>query len=198
MRYYTSREACVILGVHENTLRKWEREEKIKCIRTQGGHRRYDLSDYLPFLTQNKSVICYCRVTSSKQKEMLCQQVKFMEERFPGCEIVKDIGSGLSFKRHGLRSILERSMQGERIRVVVAYKDRLARFGAELIEWIIKLNGGEVVALNEISFSPKQELIHDLLTVLHVFSCRLNGLRKYREIIKMDTHLYDGEAEGTA
>jgi len=198
MRYYTSREACVILGVHENTLRKWEREKKIKCIRTHGGHRRYDLSDYLPYVTQNKSVICYCRVSLAKQKDMLCQQVKFMEERFPGCEIVKDIGSGLSLKRQGLRSILERSMQGEQIRVVVAYKDRLARFGVELIEWIIKLNGGEVVALNEISLSPKQEIIHDLLTVLHVFSSRLSGLRKYRDIIKLDPHIYDNKAEGTA
>jgi predicted site-specific integrase-resolvase len=72
---------------------------------------------------------------------------------------------------------------------VVAYKDRLARFGADLIEMLIQHNGGELVVLNEVSLSPEAELTQDLLTILHVFSCRMHGLRKYRNKIKEDTDL---------
>jgi predicted site-specific integrase-resolvase len=92
-------------------------------------------------------------------------------------------------------------MSGEQLEVVVAYKDRLARFGYELAERIISRNGGRVVVLNEVSLSPGEELTQDLLTILHVFSCRLCGIRKYREKIKEesniteDTGISDSDAE---
>jgi predicted site-specific integrase-resolvase len=115
--------------------------------------------------------------------------------------VAKDVGSGINFKRKGLKSILERAMSGEQLEAVVAYKDRLARFGYELAEGIISRNGGRVVVLNEVSLSPSEELAQDLLAILHVFSCRLRGIRKYREKIKEesniteDTSISDAEAE---
>ena len=195
MNYYTSRDACKILGVHFNTLRIWEKEQKIKCIRTSGGHRRYDLTDFLKESPKDMKTICYCRVSSAKQKDDLARQVQFMADQYPGSEVVKDVGSGINFKRNGLRTILERSMRGEQLKVVVAYKDRLARFGSEVIEWVIKQNGGELVVLSEVSLSPEQELTQDLLTILHVFSCRMHGLRKYRDKIKADKNLSDDGTE---
>ena len=198
MKFYTTKEAREILGVHDNSLRNWEKEGKIKCVRTKGGHRRYDLSEFLADdAPKEKTLICYCRVSSAKQKDDLLRQAGFMEKKFPGSEVVKDVGSGINFKRRGLRAILERAMRGEQLKVVVAYKDRLARFGTDLIKWVIEQNGGELVVLNEVSLSPEQELAQDLLTVLHVFSCRMHGLRKYRDKIKEDTDLSGCEAEGT-
>jgi len=100
-----------------------------------------------------------------------------MREQYPFASIVKDIGSGRYAKRRGLKSILERAMRGEQLQVVVAHKDRLARFGFELIEWIIQESGGRVVVLKQTNLSPEQELTNDLLNILHVFSCRMHGLR---------------------
>jgi len=103
--------------------------------------------------------------------------------------VIKDVGSGINFKRKGLNSILERAMSGEQLEVVVAYKDRLARFGYDLIKRFINRSGGRVMVLNEVSLSPAEELTQDLLIILHVFSCRLCGLRKYREKIKKESNL---------
>ncbi|MEN8219807.1 MAG: recombinase family protein [Pseudomonadota bacterium] len=106
--------------------------------------------------------------------------------------IVKDVGSGLNYKRRGLKSILERAMRGEQLEIVVAHKDRLARFGLgggaatsfELIEWIIQENGGKIVVLKQTNLSPEQELTNVLLNILHVFSCRMHGLRNYRTQVR--------------
>ena len=87
-------------------------------------------------------------------------------------------------------------MQGDIITLVVAYRDRLARFGADIIEFALNQNGGKLVVLNEVSLSPEQELTRDLLTILHVFSCRLHGLRKYKHEIAEDKDLSNGEAAG--
>jgi predicted site-specific integrase-resolvase len=96
-------------------------------------------------------------------------------------EIIKDIGSGLNFKRKGLKAILERAMHGTRIQLVVAHRDRLARFGSELIQQVIESNGGQLVVLRESSLSPEEELTKDLLNIIHVFSYRMPGLRHYKK-----------------
>ncbi|PQJ97259.1 recombinase family protein [Chromatium okenii] len=99
----------------------------------------------------------------------------------PQAEIIKDIGSGLNFKRKGLNTILERAMRGTHITLVVAHRDRLARFGHELIRFVIESNGGKLVVLSEDTLSPAVELTQDLLNILHVFSCRMHGLRNYKK-----------------
>lgn len=96
---------------------------------------------------------------------------------------MKDIGSGINFKRKGLKTILESAINGDKLKLVVAHKDRLCRFGFELIEWIIKRNHGEIVVLSKSELSPQAELTQDLLTILHVFSCRMHGLRSYKDKI---------------
>jgi len=107
-----------------------------------------------------------------------------MQDQYPETEIVKDIDSGLNYKRKGLKAILERAMWGERIELVVAYRDRLTKFGFEFIEWIIEKNGGKLMVLDQSIFSPEQELTKDILSILHIFSARLHGLRSYKDKIK--------------
>ena len=195
MRYVPSREASRILGVHPQTLRTWAREGRIDYIRTEGNQRRYDVDSYIgnskPTIT-----VCYCRVSSKKQSKDLERQIAFMRERYPDAEIVSDVASGLNFKRRGLLSILERLHQGDKLTVVVAYRDRLARFGTELVETLLKCNGGELVVLNQRDLSPEEELTTDLIAILTVFGARVNGLRRYRKEIKEDTSLPGRSAEG--
>ena len=200
MRLYSVEQAAALSGLHPNTIRRWADEGKIYSTRTKGGHRRVDISEYLmpkpAEEVHREYTICYCRVSSAKQRDDLKRQVEYMRERYPDAEIVKEVGSGINFKRKGLCRILGRAMQGDIITLVVAYRDRLARFGADIIEFALNQNGGKLVVLNEVSLSPEQELRRDLLTILHVFSCRLPGLRKYKHEIAKDKDLSNGEAEG--
>ena len=179
MAYEASRIACKRLGVHENTLRSWANAGKIDHIRTESGQRRYDVDAFLCGHGSSADV-CYCRVSSRKQKDDLERQSGFMRERFPKAEIVTDIGSGLNFKRPGLRSLLERAMRGDKLRVVVAHRDRLCRFGFDLVRFVIERHGGEIVVLDDTKASPDKELVDDLLSIVHVFSCRLNGRHNYK------------------
>jgi predicted site-specific integrase-resolvase len=112
-----------------------------------------------------------------------------MREKFPQAEIIQDIGSGLNFKRKGLNSILGRLLRKDKLTVVVAHKDRLARFGTEIIEFLISENGGELMVLDKNELSPSQELTQDLLAILTVFSCRMHGLRRYSKQIEEDKNL---------
>lgn len=136
--------------------------------------------DVRGFVGRRRSVIVYARVSRPVQKHDLETQVARLRLDYPQAEVVKDIGSGLNFKRKGLRSILERVLRGESLVVVVTYRDRLARFGFDLIEHLVTGNGGQVVVLNQIDTSPQQELVGDLTAILTVFSSRLHGLRSHK------------------
>lgn len=183
--FLSSRKASKELDLHPNTLRKMENDGEIRHIKTKSGQRRYDVESYIGYVKEQK-LICYCRVSSYKQKDDLQRQIEFMQEKYPEAKIVKDIGSGLNFKRKGLISILEQSMCGDITTLVVAHRDRLARFGFELIKYIIERNGGKLLVLNQSSMSPEEELTKDLLNILHVFSCRMHGLRNYKNKISKD------------
>ena len=180
------------------TLRTWAREGRIDYIRTEGNQRRYDVDSYLG-QSNPAQTVCYCRVSSKKQSADLDRQVAFMRERYPDAEIVSDVGSGLNFRRRGLLAILERLHQGDKLRVVVAYRDRLGRFGTELIETLLERNGcgrsGELVVLNQRDLSAEEELTTDLLAILTVFGARVNGLRRYHKEIKEDKTLPGRRAE---
>ncbi|MGB3916000.1 MAG: IS607 family transposase, partial [Thiothrix litoralis] len=179
MKYIKGKEACGRLGVCMNTLRKMADDGRIETIRVSG-QRRYNVDVYLG-LQQRQSTICYCRVSSHKQRDDLERQVAFMQERYPQAEVVKDIGSGINFKCKGLKAILERAMHGDKLLLVVAHRDRLARFGVELIKQVIEFNGGQLVVLSEDSLSPPEELTKDLLNIIHAFSYRMPGLRHYKK-----------------
>lgn len=185
MAYIPLRKAVEFLGLHPNTLRKYADEGKIKSIKNAAGQRLFDVESY-----QRESVrpstVCYCRVSSTKQRDDLARQVEFMRTQYPGAEIIQDIGSGLNFKRKGLQTILVRLMRGDKLEIVVACRDRLCRFGFELFEFMVQQNGGTIVVHSNPVHCPETELTADLLAILHVFSCRMHGLRSYSKKIKED------------
>ena len=190
MPYIPGRKAAALLGIHQNTLRRYADEGQIRAFRTKSGQRRYDVDAYLRE-SADAALVCYCRVSSAKQRDDLARQVAFMREQHPEAEIIQDIGGGLNWKRKGLVSLLERLQRGDKLRIVVAHRDRLARFGFELVQWLAEQNGGGIVVLDNLEHSPEQELTEDILAILHTFSCRLHGLRRYRNAIQEDPGLSD-------
>ena len=188
MAYVPLRKAVDRLGLHPNTLRRYANEGKIQIIKNEAGQRLYNVEAYIRGTT-NSSLICYCRVSSSKQKDDLQRQIAYMQSLYPEAEIVSDIGSGLNFKRKGLRSLLDRLLQGYKLKIIVACRDRLCRFGFELIQYMVEQNGGEIVVQEQPVHCPQTELTTDLLSIIHVFSCRMHGLRKYSKKIKEDKDL---------
>ena len=193
MTYVSARKASELLDYTPDHLRKLANEGKIDYIRTGGGHRRYDVEGYIKSKSHSIATVCYCRVSSTKQRDDLERQVEYMRSIYPAAEVIRDIGSGINFKRKGLRTLLERLMQGDKLQVVIAHRDRFARFGIDLIQYLIEQNGGELVVLDQTEHSPQEELTQDLLAILHVFSCRMHGLRSYRDKIKEDKSLSDNK-----
>ena len=124
MEFFPSRIAAKMLGVHPNTLRKWADSGKIRFIKSESGQRRYDVRGFVGEGGKHET-ICYCRVSSPKQKDDLQRQIEFMQKKYPEAEIIKDIGSGINFKRKGLRSIMERAMRGDKLTVVSPHRYRL-------------------------------------------------------------------------
>ena len=185
MAYIPLRKAVEFLGLHPNTLRRYADEGKIKSIKNPAGQRLYDVESYIRGST-GTTTVCYCRVSSPKQRDDLDRQIAYMQSLYPEAEIIKDIGSGLNFKRKGLRSLLDRLLQGDKFILVVACRDRLARFGFELVQYMVEQNGGQILVLDKTVHCPQSELTQDLLSILHLFSCRMHGLRKYSKKIKED------------
>ena len=196
MSYSPSRKATARLGLHPQTLRRYARQGKIPYYHNAGGQRLYDADAFLRGEADAETV-CYCRVSAAKQRGDLQRQVAHMRELYPDAEIVTDVAGGLNWKRKGLLSILERLHRGDKLTLVVAHRDRLARFGFELIQWLVQQNGGEVLVLNQPDASPESELTEDLLAILHTFSCRMHGLRRYRAAIAEDKGLSRLPAEAT-
>ncbi|WP_017715990.1 IS607 family transposase [Kamptonema formosum] len=195
--YVPARVATAKLGVSLRTLLRWEEAGKIQTIKTPNGQRRYNIDSILNPLPTSKPTILYARVSSYSQKTDLERQVEFLLSHYPECEVIRDIGSGLSFKRKGLLGLLERILSGDVGRVVVTNKDRLCRFGYDLIAWLLARCNCEILVLNnhlgkpgeECSYSPEREMLEDFQAILHIFSRRLSGLRKYKTNIKEDPDL---------
>jgi predicted site-specific integrase-resolvase len=185
MAYIPLRKAVEFLGLHPHTLRKYADEGKIKSIKNEAGQRLYDVESYQRNAARS-AVVCYCRVSSTKQRDDLARQVEFMRQQYPDAEIIKDTGESLNFKRKGLQALLVRLMRGDKLTLVIACRDRLCRFGFELFEYMVEQNGGEIVVLDRKVHCPETELTTDLLAILHVFSCRMHGLRSYSKKIKED------------
>ena len=147
------------------------------------------INSYAGRNTTNLGTILYARFSSRGQKANLDRQIAKLLELYPSAELITDIASGLHFKRKRLRSLLETVRAGNIGSIIVANKDRLARFGFELIEWLCQLDGTKIVVLGEDNLSPKREIVEDILAIVHVFSCQLYGLREYKTKIKEDPDL---------
>lgn len=179
--YHRSKEACCLLGVHPNTLRRWADQGKIEFKRTAGDQRIYKIDTVVHESKHGgPREFIYARVSSYKQRNDLERQKRMLLVGKPrNTEVISDIASGLNFKRPGLLRLLEKCIKGEVKRVVVASKDRLCRFGFDLLLWFFKQYSVELVVQDQIDKTPEQEFTEDILAILQVFSCRWNGKRRY-------------------
>ena len=183
-------EVAKYLGVSAQTLRRWEKQGKgLPFRRTTGNQRRYNLADLgLPMRTSNlkeQPALAYARVSSHDQKEDLQRQEKmlqlFCSSNGWTFEIVSDLGSGMNYHKKGLKILIRKIMGSEISRLVLTHKDRLLRFGAELIFSLCEQRNIEVVLINkgdEPSF--EEELASDVLEIITVFSARLYGSRSHK------------------
>jgi putative resolvase len=198
-RFVGGKEASNILGVHQRTLYQWEEKKLIDTMRTPGNKRLYNIGKYLrengklvpettdvdniPDVGDEKLNISYVRVSSLGQKDDLERQKEMIKEKYPDHLMIEDIGSGINLNKRGIRKIIKLAIAGRVNEVVVAYKDRLTRFGYELIEDIIKeYSGGEIKIVNKKDdMEPEEELAYDVLQIMNVFVAKMNGLRKYKK-----------------
>ena len=195
--FIVPKEASKLLGVHYQTLRNWDNQGLIETIRMPGGKRLYNVKKYIQdnknsddlivndiniaSIVTPRHKICYCRVSSSSQKDDLQRQIEYMKELYPDHEIMYDIGSGLNFKRKNLTKIINLAITNQIEEVVIAHKDRLCRFGYDLVEMIINEHShGTITVINNDFDSPQEELTKDLVSIINIFSTKLNGMRSYK------------------
>jgi excisionase family DNA binding protein len=183
-------EAAEVLGVSGNTLRRWEKEGRlIPDERTAGNQRRYRLSSIRPDLVKGDkhklSTIAYARVSSSDQKEDLKRQEKMLEMFCSAhgweYEVISDLGSGMNYHKKGLKKLLQAILDGHIGRLVITHKDRLLRFGAELVFSICEAKNVEVLIMNKGENATfEEDLAKDVLEIITVFSARLYGSRSHK------------------
>lgn len=202
--YYTISQAAELLGVHAQTIRKWDKEGKIKCIRTAGGHRRIHRDEVMRIIEGKKrrykkrkrGVAVYGRVSAYDQKKNgdLDRQMDVMREycRKENLRVeaeVTDMGSGLKTSRRGLKKLYKLVCKGKISKVIISYKDRLTRFGFEYLEYFFNSYGVEIVVLNRRKeVSVQQEMIDDLIALVTSFSGKMHGMRSWKNKKKLDAN----------
>jgi predicted site-specific integrase-resolvase len=191
---YSPKEFGLLVGKTTKTLQRWDREGILKAHRSITHRRYYTHDQYLSVTGQKvkkRKLLTYCRVSSAGQKKDLILQKKAVESFcFSQGKVInekfEDIGSGLNYKRKRFVQLMEMVERGEVSEIVIAHKDRLVRFGFEWFEKFCKDHGVSILVMNADSLSPEQEMTKDLLSIIHCFSSRLYGLRKYKKkIIEM-------------
>ncbi len=185
---YTTGEFAKLLGVSIKTLQRWDREGILTAHRSPTNRRMYTFEQLREVLGEkrNRKTIVYCRVSSPAQRPELENQVEAMKQYCIAAgiefdEVVSEIGGGMNFKRTKFRRLLLSVRSGDIKTIVVAHKDRLARFGFDLVEYVCEINGCQIVVANDERLSPQEEMVQDLLVIVNTFSCRLYGLRNYKK-----------------
>ena len=194
-KYYSINEFSKILGVSAQTLRNWDKKGKLHPHHTSSNGYRYYSHEQLNQVMNIKPnldriVIGYCRVSSNKQKDDLERQIENMKlyliAQGKPFKIISDIGSGINYKKKGLQELIKLISQNKVEKVVVLYKDRLLRFGFELVEYIASLHNCDIEIIDNTEKTEQQELIEDLVQIITVFSCKLQGKRanKAKKLVK--------------
>ena len=186
------KEASKLLGVTVRTIQRWDKEGKIRCVRTIGGKRRVPESEIKRILGihEERKIVGYARVSFHTQKDDLERQIelikRYAKERGWKIEILKDVGSGLKENRRNFQKLLRMVMNREVSKVIIAYPDRLTRFGFKILEGFFKSYGTEIVVINKEEKSPQEELIEDLITIISHFAGKLYGMRshKYKKVVE--------------
>ena len=188
MKYYSAKTVTKILGVTAQTLRNWDKEGKLKpAYIKSNGYRYYSEDSILSYTQERKTkkevnVIGYARVSSNKQTDDLERQVNnlkiYLDNKYKSYDIITDIGSGINYTKKGLQLLIDKINKKEVDIIVVLYKDRLLRFGFELVEYFARINNVKIEVLDKINKTQDEELVEDLIQIITVFSCKIQGKRK--------------------
>jgi putative resolvase len=192
-KLYTLKEAKKLLGVTTKTIQRWDKEGKIRVVRTLGGRRRIPESEIKRILglKEERVVVGYARVSSTTQKDELERQKQLIrsyakDKGYDKIQILSDVGSGLNEKKEGFSQALEMVTERKVSRVIIVYEDRLTRFGFETLRKIFQAFGTEIEVINSGEKTPQGELVEDLITVVSHFAGKLYGMRshKYEEVVE--------------
>ena len=193
---YKPKDFAELLGVTVKTLQRWDRDGILKANRTPTNRRYYTYDQYLQFKgiqTENdtRDTVIYARVSTRSQKDDLQNQVEFLKQFCNAKGIIvnqciEDFGSGLNYNRKKWNKLLDEVMSNKIKTIVISNKDRFIRFGYDWFEKFCEKFNTKIIIVNNETLSPNEELVQDIISILHVFSCRLYGLRKYKKQIKED------------
>ena len=196
---YKPKDFAELLGVSVKTLQRWDRDGILKANRTPTDRRYYTYDQYLQFKgiqTENdiRDTVIYARVSTRNQKDDLQNQVEFLKQFCNAKGIivnqcVEDFGSGLNYNRKKWNRLLNEVMANKIKTIVISNKDRFIRFGYDWFEKFCEKFNTKIIIVNNETLSPNEELVQDIISILHVFSCRLYGLRKYKNQIKEDEEI---------
>jgi len=188
-QFISTAEAARITGLHPHTIRKIADNNQVQCYKTPSGQRKFNKAGLEKFCNPVSSVIeiptnprinyIYSRVSSKKQLDDLVRQTQFIQYRKPeyaSYVSITDVASGINFKRKGLHVLLDACLQRTVGEIVIAHRDRLCRFGFELLQQLVEKSGGKITVLDdESNKSTEQELAEDLLSIVHIYSCKQMG-----------------------
>jgi predicted site-specific integrase-resolvase len=196
---YKPKDFAELLGVSVKTLQRWDRDGILKANRTPTDRRYYTYGQYLQFKGMQaendiRDIVIYARVSTKNQKDDLRNQVEFLKQFCNAKGIIvnqciEDFGSGLNYNRKQWNKLLDEVMENKVKTIVISSEDRFIRFGYDWFEKFCKKFNTEIVIVNNDALSPNEELVQDIVSILHVFSCRLYGLRKYKNQIKEDEEI---------
>ncbi|WP_056938427.1 IS607 family transposase, partial [Ligilactobacillus hayakitensis] len=198
MEMLKPKEIAERLGVTVRTLQIWDKKGILKAYRTPTNRRYYTEEQYLEYIGQSirdkRKNVAYARVSTNGQKYDLKNQIDFIRQYVNAKgvildEAISDIGSGLNYNRKKWNNLLEDVMNNKVDTIYITYKDRFIRFGYEWFERLCNMHNTKIVVLNNVNTSPTQEMVDDIMSIIHVFSSRLYGLRKYKNKLKNDESL---------
>lgn len=189
---YTASKFAKLVGVTVKTLQRWDRTGRLTALRTATNRRYYNdthLAQALQTPRAERRTVCYCRVSSQAQRPDLKNQRQVLEQflaakGIANAEFVEEVGGGLNLARPLFQQLVFDVEDGKVGRLIIAHKDRLCRFGFDLIKSICSRKGCELLELDQERLSPEQEMVQDLLAIVHCFSSRLYGLRNYRKSLQ--------------
>jgi len=193
------KEVSQILNVTVRTLQEWDRTGKLEAKRTPTTDRRYytqdQINEYLGKRNRiSDKIVIYARVSSNSQKPDLLSQVEFLKQYanakgYIVDEVITEIGSGLNYERKKWNELIQGIEEKRISKVIVSHRDRFIRFGYEWFERFVENCGCNIEVVNNETTSPQEEMIQDLVSIIHCFSCRIYGLRKYKTKISEDKEL---------
>lgn len=195
MNIYKPKDFAKMINVSVKTLQRWDNENTLKAYRNPKGRRYYTHEQYLAFTeissNINKKIIIYARVSTNNQKDDLDNQVEFLKNyaNSKGLiinEIITDIDSGLNYNRKKWNELITDCINQKIQTIIISNKDRFIRFGYDWFEQFLLNYGVNIIVVNNDKLSPNEELIQDLISIIHVFSCKIHGLKKYTKSISED------------